>query len=189
MRYIALLRGINVGKNKRVEMARLRALFEALGCVEVSTYINSGNVIFESSKSREVISREAGENMQKEFGFEIPAIIKTQTEMKRIAEAIPADWQNDPKQRTDVAYLFNNIDSKKVIDELPLNRDFVDVRYVKGAVFWNIDRKNYNKSRLNKLIGHELYQHMTMRNVNTARFLAGAGGGALPDGDRVGRTR
>jgi uncharacterized protein (DUF1697 family) len=93
--------------------------------------------------------------------------------MKIIGDAIPDEWQNDAKQRTDVAYLFKKADSKKILNDLPVNRKYIDVRYIKGAVFWNLDRKNRNKSRLGKLIGHNLYQLMTVRNVNTARFLAG----------------
>ncbi len=172
MEYVALLRGINAGGNRKVEMKKLKALFEALGFANVSTYINSGNVIFESSKSKAAIQREIELIFKKEFSFEIPTLIKTKNEVQKIAKAIPDDWQNDKKQRTDVAYLFDKIDSRNIINELPMNREFIDVRYVKGAVFWNMDRKNLNKSRLNKLIGHTLYQCMTLRNVNTARFLA-----------------
>lgn len=172
MEYVALLRGINAGKLRRVEMKKLKVLFEALEYANISTYINSGNVIFESSKNKTAIQREVKSIFKKEFRFEIPTLIKTKNEMQKIATAIPEDWQNDTKQRTDVVYLFDKIDSKNIINELPVNRKFIDVRYVKGAVFWNIDRKNLDKSRLNRLIGYTLYQYMTVRNVNTARFLA-----------------
>jgi uncharacterized protein (DUF1697 family) len=172
MKYIALLRGINVGGNRKVEMKRLNAIFKLSGYSNAATYINSGNVIFESAMSKEVIRREAGTFLKKEFGFEIPVLIKTKREMRKIAEAIPDDWQNDSMQKTDVAYLFDEVDSKKIIDQLPIKKEFIDIRYVKGAIYWNVDRKNYNKSHLNKLIGHKLYQFMTVRNVNTARFLA-----------------
>ena len=173
MKYIALLRGINVGKNRRVEMKKLKAFFESLGYANISTYINSGNVIFESSVAQNTIQLNIEKALKKEFWFEIPTLIKTEKEMQKIAKAIPTTWQNDAKQKTDVAYLFKEVDSNKIIDELPIIKEFVDVRYVKGAVFWNVDRENYNKSHLNKLIGHEKYQFMTVRNVNTARFLAG----------------
>lgn len=93
--------------------------------------------------------------------------------MKYIAKAIPEDWLNDPTQRTDVAYLFPEADSKKIIEELPLKIEFLEIRYIKGAIFWNIKRENVNKSQLAKLISHKLYKSMTIRNVNTARFLAG----------------
>lgn len=88
----------------------------------------------------------------------------------------PQFWlglQNDDTQRTDVAYLFPEADSKKIIEELPLKKEFLEIRYIKGAIIWNIKRENVNKSQLAKLISHKLYQTMTIRNVNTARFLAG----------------
>lgn len=173
MKYIALLRGINVGGNHKVEMKKLKILFESLGCINVLTYINSGNVIFESREDKINISKKVKDRLIKEFDFEIPILIKTEKEMKKIADAIPVGWQNDSTHKTDVAYLFPEIDSVKTIDELPVKKEFIEIRYVKGAIYWNIDRKNYNKSHLNKIIGHKLYQFMTIRNVNTARYLAG----------------
>lgn len=173
MRYIALLRGVNAGKERRVDMKNLRAIFESLGCINVSTYINSGNVIFESKDSHENILKKIDAGFKKEFDFEIPFLVKTEKEMKKIADAIPAEWQNDSSQRSDVAYLFPEIDSKKTINDLPVKKEFMDIRYVKGAIYWNVDRRNYNKSNLNKIISTELYQFMTLRNVNTARYLAG----------------
>lgn len=172
MKYIALLRGINAGKERRVDMKKLRAIFESIGCINVSTYINSGNVIFESKDSHANILKKIGAGFRKKFDFEIPFLVKTEKEMKKIADAIPMEWQNDSSQRSDVAYLFPDIDSKKTIDDLPVKREFIDIRYVKGAIYWNIDRKNYNKSHLSKIINHKLYQLMTVRNVNTARYLA-----------------
>ena len=154
-------------------MKQLKALFESLGYVNVSTYINSGNITFEAKSKQQDIRKKIELNLKKEFGFDVPALIKTENEMTKIAKAIPKNWQNNSTQRSDVAFLFDEIDYPKIIDELPVNRKYVDVRYMKGAVFWNLDRINYNKSRLNKLIGSRVYRFMTMRNVNTARFLAG----------------
>ncbi|MFA6213754.1 MAG: DUF1697 domain-containing protein [Candidatus Micrarchaeia archaeon] len=172
MRYVALLRGINVGGNRKVEMKRLKALFESLGYSGVSTYINSGNVVFESGKKHDGICKELALGMKKEFGFDIQTLVKTEKEMKGIADAIPKQWQNDSAQKTDVAYLFREIDSAKTIDGLPVKKEYIDIRYAPGAIFWNVERKNYNKSHLNKIISHPLYKMMTVRNVNTARFLA-----------------
>jgi uncharacterized protein (DUF1697 family) len=173
MRYIALLRGINVGGNQKIEMKKLKALFESLGCTAVSTYINSGNVFFESGESRENLHKKVETSLKKEFGFDIPALIKTMHEIKKIADAIPGTWQNDSEQRTDVAYLFKDIDSKETVDMLPVQKEFIDIKYVGGAIIWNIKRINIYKSRLAKIISHKLYQSMTVRNVNTARYLAG----------------
>ncbi len=173
MKYFALLRGINVGGNCRVEMKKLRTQFESLGFSNVSTYINSGNVVFESPKKPKAVRDAIVTMFQKEYRFPIPTLVKTQKEMKAIANAIPKSWKQDSKDaRSDVAYLFEGADSKDSIALLPMNREVVDIRYVKGALLWNLSRKNYSKARLNKLIGTKIYKLMTMRNVNTARYLA-----------------
>jgi len=173
MEYVALLRGINVGKHKWIDMKRLKALFESLELENVSTYINSGNVLFESGGNAREISEKIASSMKSEFGFEAGVLVKSKKQMQSIAASIPKEWKNDEKQRTDVAYLFEGTDSKETLDKIPVKREFIDIRYTKGAVYWNIDRKNYNKCQLNKLISHPVYKLMTMRNVNTARHLAG----------------
>lgn len=172
MKYIALLRGINVGKTKRIDMKQLKSIFENIGYTAVSTYINSGNVFFESSKDIKSINGEIASTFFENFGYPISVLIMTSKDLKSIVKEIPLNWLNDDIQRTDVAFLFTEIDSDSVIDDLPLRKEFIDVRYVKGAIFWNVTRENYNKSHLNKLISHQLYQHMTIRNINTARYLA-----------------
>lgn len=173
MKYIALLRGINVGGNRKIEMKRLKNLFESLGYTNVLTYLNSGNVIFESNTKQESLQTAIPIELQKEFGFEIQTLVKNEKEIQRIANAIPQEWQNDSEQKTDVAYLFPEIDSEKILEELPVKKEFIDMRYVQGAIIWHVQKKNYNKSHLNKIISMKHYQLMTVRNVNTARFLAG----------------
>lgn len=172
MKYIALLRGINVGGNNKVEMKKLKALFESFGCTGVSTYINSGNVFFESAETRENLQKKGETGLKNEFGFDIPLLIKTKQEIKKIADAIPETWQNNSEQKTDVAYLFNEIDSAETVNILPLKKEFIEIKYVKGAIIWNVNRKSINKSQLAKIVSHKLYQSMTVRNVNTARYLA-----------------
>ena len=104
-KYVALLRGINVGGNKKVDMKNLVSLFESLGFTKISTYINSGNVLFESNKKQMIVQKDVKTNLKKEFGYEIPTLVKTKKELITIAEAIPNEWQNDLTQKTDVAYL------------------------------------------------------------------------------------
>lgn len=172
MKYIALLRGINVGGNRKVEMKKLKVLFESSDCTHVLTYINSGNVFFESGESREYLYMKLGRALKKEFGFDIPFLIKTEGEIKMIADAVPKTWKNDSEQKTDVAYLFGEVDTEEVVDNLPVRREFINIKYIRGAIIWNVKRKDLNKSHLTKITGHELYRFMTIRNVNTARYLA-----------------
>ena len=172
MKYVALLRGVNVGKACRIDMKELRSLFESLSCINVSTYINSGNVVFESVEDKDIIRNKIEAGLEKEFGCKIPTLVLTHEEIMHIAEAIPKKWQNDASQRTDVAFLFPGIDAMKTMNELPMKKEFMDIRCLDGAICWNMDRNNYSRSHLNKIISHRLYQVMTIRNVNTVRYLA-----------------
>ena len=81
MKYIALLRGINVGTGRQVPMQKLKALFESCDCVDVSTYINSGNVIFKSTEQRVELHKKITIALKKEFEFDIPTLIKTEREI------------------------------------------------------------------------------------------------------------
>jgi uncharacterized protein (DUF1697 family) len=93
-RQIALLRGINVGGNKRVEMARLRALMEELGYTGVRTYVNSGNVVFSGPRRPEEQLETA---IAKTFGFEVPVVIRSRDELAEVVEANPLrDVATDP---------------------------------------------------------------------------------------------
>ena len=154
-------------------MKKLKTLFETLGYTNVTTYLNSGNVLFESNIKQETLQKEIPKKLKKEFGFEIPTLIKTEKEIKKIAKAIPKIWKYDSKQYTQIAYLFPEIDSKKTIYEFPVKKEFIEMKYVKGAIIWNVKKENYSKSHLNYVFNLKLYQLMTVRNVHTAKFLAG----------------
>ena len=172
MRYAALLRGVNVGKSVKVPMASLRALMEKIGFLNVTSYLNSGNVIFDSELPKREIESSIEVSLTKLVGQKIPILVKSSLELDLINKSIPNEWQNDDFHKTDVAYLFKEADSQKTLESLPIRREYLDIRYVKGALFWNVSRENYNKSHINKIIGHVLYEKMTIRNINTARQLA-----------------
>ena len=88
--YVAMLRGINVGSGKIVKMERLRASFEALGFGGVRTYVQSGNVIFESEqKSPTELSNKIEEKIQHTFGFTVPVFVKTSKEIAQIVSDNP----------------------------------------------------------------------------------------------------
>ncbi len=171
MRYVLLLRGINVGGNNRVEMARLKALLENIGHTNVITYINSGNVIFDATSvpGRSFIE----EQLEKEFGFVIPTLVVSGEDIVRIAKAIPAEWKNDKEnEKSDVLYLFEEIDTPEIIDMIGVKPEIETFIYVGGALLTNISRKNQSKGSLQKLVGTKPYKQMTIRNITTAQKLA-----------------
>jgi len=153
-------------------MKKLKNLFENIGYENVETYLNSGNVFFESKTKKEILQKEISKKLQEEFGFKILTLIKTQSSIKKIYSSIPKNWKYNLEQYTQIAYLFPEIDSKEIINKFPIKKEFIEIKYIRGAIIWNVKKENYNKSHLNYVFNLELFQFMTIRNVNTAKFLA-----------------
>jgi hypothetical protein len=95
MKYVALLRGINVGTNNRIDMKSLKSIFEKKGYCNVTTYINTGNVIYESDKPPELLVAEIESGILEGTGARIPVLVKTVEELAQIVAQAPADWKND----------------------------------------------------------------------------------------------
>lgn len=168
--YVALLRGINVGGNSKVDMKTLAQMMTSLGLTSVKTYINSGNVIFTTPlKDTDALSQKIETAIEKQFGFPVMVIVKSEPEFKKIMQALPDTWQNNTEMKCDVMFLHKSVDSKKVLNELVIKPDIDEVKYVKGAVIWRVDRKDVTRSGLLKIVGTKLYSQMTIRNCNTAR--------------------
>lgn len=172
MRYVALLRGINVGDGARVPMKDLKALLEGLGLERVVTYLNSGNAVFSSTRSACELTHLIADELERTFGAQIPTLVKTSAEMTAIAASIPSEWGNGEGEQTYVAYLFSDVDEPGLVSQLPIRPEFVSIYYTPGAFVWNIKRENYNRSRITRIAEHSSYARMTTRNVNTARKLA-----------------
>lgn len=180
-KYVALLRGINVGGNNRVEMPKLKLAFEGLGYKNVKTYINSGNVIFESDL--DLGKDDLGKNglgqivagieasLKKRFGFEIKVFVCKFETLQKICKEIPKDWQNDDSQKTDILFLWEGYNNKETIKLIKTNPEVDSLLFSNGAIIWNIKRADYAKSGMKKFIGTEVYKNMTARNVNTVRKL------------------
>lgn len=176
MKYVVLLRGVNVGGHHRVPKAEFQAVLERLGFRDVVIYINSGNAVFTSDY--EPKTSEVQAVLEAHFGFVIPTLVLSGDKVKAIAAAIPVDWTNDaPKpdksgQKSDVIYLFNDINAPDIIEKLGYNPEVETMIYVDGAVLTNITRKNQMKGSLQKFIGTRLYSRVTIRNIATAKKLA-----------------
>ncbi|WP_341280070.1 DUF1697 domain-containing protein [Paenibacillus sp. FSL H8-0537] len=89
--YIALLRGINVGGHKIIKMQDLQRMFEQLGVQQVKTYIQSGNVLFESDAPADQLRQQIQQEIMAVFGFDVPVVIRTNTELAAIVASSPFD--------------------------------------------------------------------------------------------------
>jgi uncharacterized protein (DUF1697 family) len=170
--YVALLRGINVGGNNKIEMAKLKQTFERLGFLDVKTFIASGNVIFRAdSADQAALAQKTEAAITADFGLSIGVLLCDLKKMRNLVQEIPSAWQNDKTMRCDVMFLWPEVDNERVLEQLPFNSAIEDVKYFPGAVVWRIDRENVARSRMSKIIGTKVYRQMTARNVNTTRKL------------------
>lgn len=85
---VAFLRAVNVGK-RRVAMARLVEIFEAMGFENVWTYVNSGNVVFDAPGTRASLERRIGAALEAEYGFEVTTFVRTAAEIRSTLAAEP----------------------------------------------------------------------------------------------------
>ena len=169
--YVALLRGINVGGKNKVEMSRLKASFESVGATQVRTYINSGNVLFADRRKPAKLTPLLEEAIAAEFGYAVKVLLRDRAAFADTAKAIPPAWKDDSTMRCYVMFLWEDVDTPHVVNELTIKRDIDEVRYVPGAIIWRVDRANLTRSGMMRLTSSYLYRSMTIRNCNTVRKL------------------
>ena len=172
MIYVALLRGINVGGNNKVNMQELKTAFESTGMDSISTYINSGNIIFtDHDHSKKEIVRLLEDVIMERFSLNIKVLVLSFMDFKRVMEKLPDDWRNDKDMKGDVLFLWDDLDLQE-LNSSRVIRDGIDhVIFGPGAVIWSVDKKLVTKSGLMKLAGSSVYKKMTIRNINTVRKL------------------
>jgi uncharacterized protein (DUF1697 family) len=128
MIYIALLRGINVGGH-RVKMERLRELFTELGFTHVRTYIQSGNVFFETAQTdRKMVAQTIGQHLHQALGYEVIVFLRTIPELEQIVAIDPFQYITvTPDMRVCVVFTSNLIPKTLA---LPLRSPKNDVEIV-----------------------------------------------------------
>src|SRR5258708_763057 len=114
MKYIALLRGINVTGKNMIKMETLRATFSALGFKNVKSYINSGNLIFETRKTDDgKLAAKIHDAIEKEFGFNISVMVRPMDEIKQIVEWDPFAGQFESHKDVHVFFLNDKLTSEQ----------------------------------------------------------------------------
>lgn len=170
MQYIALLRGVNVGGKNKVSMAELKLCFEDLGFENVSTYINSGNILFSSPKSSRALAKEIEATLIKKFKFDseiIKTLVISRTQLKQVIDSAPSGFGKSPtKYHSDAVFLIGVTVADAMMD-VELHPD-VDAAWPgEGMVYYRRLSAKRTKSRLSKIIGKPVYKSMTIRSWNT----------------------
>src|SRR5262249_14841909 len=153
------------GGKTLVKMAGLKACVEALGFDHVSTYIASGNVLFES-RERDAAKLETRieRAIEKQFGLPVNVVVLDRTAYGRIVKAIPKAWIADASVRANVAFVRRGTDARRVVRELQPDPAVEEVKAIDGAILWATKRDALTRSVMRKLIGGAVYKELTVRN-------------------------
>jgi uncharacterized protein (DUF1697 family) len=185
MRYIALLRGINVGGNTMIKMAELKVVFEKCGFENVTSYINSGNLAFDAPALQKpprskgtALDRESDlisviENaIQKEFGKAIPVMVRDQGAIADILANNPFDGEFESHKEMHVLFMKDEMPSEK--QKLLIERQTADERFsVRGREIYCHLRHGVADSLLGKgFIDKKLKISVTGRNWRTVEKLS-----------------
>jgi len=171
--YISLLRGINVSGQKKIKMAALKVVYESLKFEHVKTYIQSGNVVFQSSNDKVTIKNNIETAIKEHFDFDVPVLILTNEQLENTAKSLPfpaidieeegskiivfflSESVSNDQEKTFGAYLTNS-------EQLVLNQNVIYLYCPEGS----------GKSKLtNKLIETKLKLTSTARNIKTVNKL------------------
>ena len=169
MRYVLLLRGINVGGKNKVVMSELKELLKSEGFSEVDSYINSGNLFFTSSESVEKIILKVEKLLEQNYDFSIPfALLSKETYLEEIAN-LP-EWWNEDFARKDILFYSQGTNSDEVVEFAKNSELYNEKVYIgKNAVFWaKMDEGDFLKTTYHKqLLKQPFYKTITIRNGKT----------------------
>ena len=172
MKYIALLRGINISSKNKIDMKELKKEIENLDFSEVITYLNSGNVIFKSNiEDKGIIANNIHLMIKNKFNLDIPIFIITMQELEEILEHSPEWWgKNDKEIYNNIIFVIPPTTFKEVFETIGSPNEYEKIQEYKNNIFWSFDLKNYRKSNWwSKTASTEISNSITIRTANTMR--------------------
>ena len=168
--YISMLRGINVSGQKKIRMADLKNLYESLSLTDVETYVQSGNVVFESDEKDVTKLRQSIEaQIEKTFGFSVPVLIRTVDDFQRVIREHP--FAQEEAIRVLVTFLYEHPKQSKW-EDLSLHKDKVDQFALGEQEIFLFCPGGYGKTKLsNTFFEKKLGIIATTRNWKTVNTL------------------
>jgi len=169
-KYVAFLRGINVGGHKPVKMEELKKAFESIGFQKVKTLLASGNVLFETSETdTDNLIKRIEEKLEKEFGHEIGVLLRTIEEIQNLADADPfKNIKVTQQTRFYVTFLSEKPESALTIPYESIEKDIKIVHVSASEVCSFITLSpNRGTSDLMSVLEKEFGRKVTTRNWNT----------------------
>ena len=172
--YVALLRGINVGGNNMIKMADLKVCLESADYQNVTTYIQSGNVLFEAPKTDSAkLERELEQTLIKKFThYQAWALVLSLDELQNIVDSAPAGYGSETdKYRYDVLFIRDPLTPAEVVASVEPKEGVDTIDVGPGAVYNRRLIARASSSRISRIVGMPIYQNITIRNWNTTTKL------------------
>ena len=171
-KYVAFLRGINVGGRNKVPMAALREVFESLGHTEVTTFIQSGNVVFIAPKPVGAQTLETA--IQKQFSIKISVVLRTPGELAKVLSANP--FPNADPSKLHVGFMTGK-PAAAVVKKLDAARYAPDEFVLRGRDLYLHLPNGMGRAKLPAYLDRQLAVPTTVRNWNTVNKLVELAGG------------
>ena len=174
MRYILLLRGINVGGKHKVSMSELKEKMSKSGLKNLYSYINSGNIFFDTDDSFENCIMKILSILEKNYDFSIPFALITKEDYLKEQSELP-DWWEYNLARKDVLFFSQQVDKTTILEFINSVTLYNELVYVgKSAIYWGkCDETEYLKTTYHKqLLKQNFYKYITIRNGNTFEKIA-----------------
>src|SRR5262245_11663942 len=167
--YVALLRGINVGGSNLIRMPALKACFEAQGLRNVSTYIQSGNVLFTAGRSNQhALTGQIQKALSKTFAYRSRVVLRSFEQMKTIVEGAPRGFGGRPTAyRYDVIFLKHPLTADEAMKNMTAKPGVDRVFAGDGVLYSSRLISKAAQSQLSRVVGKPVYQNMTIRNWKT----------------------
>lgn len=168
-KYIALLRGINVGGNNIIKMTDLKSCFEGMGFTGVSTYIQSGNVIFFSrDHDKAKLTGKIEKELSERFTYSSLTVLKTYQELEAIVSGAPTGFGNSPGEyKYDVMFLREGLSAADLVKQIPLQEGVDQVWNGPGVIYFSRLGSKSSQSRMSRIMTMSFYREITIRNWNT----------------------
>jgi len=168
-----LLRGINVGGGNIIRMTDLKACFEGIGCADVATYIQSGNVVFRSKeKDPARLAARMERALSARFAYAARAVVLDHKQLAYVVLRAPAGFGKQPaKYRYDVMFLRSPVTATEVMKSISLKEGVDNATKGKGVLYFSRLISKATQSHLHRIIALPVYQQMTIRNWNTTTKL------------------
>ena len=173
MKYIVLLRGINISGKNKLPMSELKKVLEENQYTNVSTYLNSGNVILESNtKNEETIMKDIYKIVKAKFNLEIPIFVTNESALESILSNSPEWWGTSNKEIYDnLIFIIPPLKFEDVYNAIGEPKEGLEkIKEYNNSIFWSYDLKNYRKSNWwIKTASVDIKDKITIRTANTMK--------------------